>query len=66
MDGLSSIGRSVMQQQPCAEGSSEQYRKPTRRERSLLKIEPVISWEQLVAVIGLCYPDQPGSLLATG
>ena len=40
-----------MSQQTFAEASSEQYRKPTRRERFLAEMEQVIPWSELAVVI---------------
>ncbi len=50
-----------MQQQTFAEGSFEQYRKPTRRERFLTEMERVIPWGELAAILEPFYPKPEGA-----
>ena len=49
-----------MHQQTLAEGSFEQYRKSTRRERFLDEMNRVVPWADLVAAIELVYPKAEG------
>lgn len=49
-----------MRQTTFAEGSFEQFRKPTRRERFLADMEKVVPWAELVALIEPVYP-KPGN-----
>ncbi|BFU96879.1 MAG: IS5 family transposase [Nitrospira sp.] len=49
-----------MPQQTFAEGTFEQYRKPTRRERFLDEMDRVVPWAELVAVIEPVYPKAEG------
>ncbi len=49
-----------MHQQTFAEGSFEQYRKPTRRERFLAEMNRVVPWGNLVAAIEPIYPKAEG------
>jgi len=50
-----------MRQQTFAEGSFEQYRKPTRRERFLAEMDQVIPWRELCNVIEPFYPKPEGA-----
>lgn len=50
-----------MRQQTLAEGSFEQYRKPTRRERFLSEMDQVIPWSELCQVIEGFYPKPEGA-----
>ncbi|MCS6303058.1 MAG: IS5 family transposase [Nitrospira sp.] len=50
-----------MPQQTLAEGSFEQYRKPTRRERFLDEMTRVVPWADLVAAIEPVYPKAEGA-----
>jgi len=50
-----------MRQQTLAEGSFEQYRKVTRRERFLAEMDQVVPWAQLCALIEPVYPKPKGA-----
>jgi hypothetical protein len=50
-----------MRQQTLAEGTFEQYRKVTRRERFLAEMDQVVPWAQLCALIEPLYPKPKGA-----
>lgn len=50
-----------MRQKTFAEGTFEQYRKPTRRERFLAEMEKIIPWRELCDVIEPFYPKADGA-----
>ena len=50
-----------MRQHTLAEGSFEQYRKATRRERFLAEMDRVIPWSELCGVIEPFYPKPEGA-----
>ena len=50
-----------MQQPTFAEGSFEQYRKPTRRERVLDEMNRMVPWAELAAAIASVYPKAEGA-----
>ena len=50
-----------MRQQTLAEGSFEQYRKVTRRERFLAEMDQVVPWAQLCGLIEPVYPKPKGA-----
>lgn len=50
-----------MRQPTLAEGSFEQYRKVTRRERFLAEMEQVVPWAQLCGLIEPVYPKPQGA-----
>lgn len=50
-----------MEPQTFAEGSFEQYRKPSRRERFLDEMNRLVLWVDLVAVIEPVYPKADGT-----
>ena len=50
-----------MRQKTFAEGTFEQYRKPTRRERFLADMDKIIPWRELCDVIEPFYPKSEGA-----
>ena len=50
-----------MRQKTFAEGTFEQYRKPTRRERFLSDMDKIIPWRELCDVIEPFYPKAEGA-----
>jgi IS5 family transposase len=50
-----------MKQQTLADGSFEKFRKKTRKEQFLDKMETQIPWQQLTEVIEPVYPDPQGA-----
>ena len=50
-----------MRQRSFAEGTFEQYRKPTRRERFLADMDKIIPWRELCDVIEPFYPKSEGA-----
>lgn len=50
-----------MRQKTFAEGTFEQYRKPTRRERFLAEMDKIIPWRELCDVIEPFYPKADGA-----
>ena len=50
-----------MRQKTFAEGTFEQYRKPTRRERFLAEMDKIIPWRELCDVIEPFYPKAEGA-----
>jgi IS5 family transposase len=50
-----------MRQKTFAEGTFEQYRKPTRRERFLTDMDKIIPWRELCDVIEPFYPKVEGA-----
>ena len=50
-----------MRQKTFAEGTFEQYRKPTRRERFLADMDKIIPWRELCDVIEPFYPKAEGA-----
>jgi IS5 family transposase len=50
-----------MRQRSFAEGTFEQYRKPTRRERFLADMDKIIPWRELCDVIEPFYPKAEGA-----